>query len=175
MSHVEIEIRDGVGTLRLSGPRGNALSGEMMLDLSSAIRTVAGENSVRVVRLASAHPKLFCPGLDLVALADYTRGEMGGYMRTFSTVLTDLFALKKPVLASVSGAAVAGGCLLALTADWRILRTGAVMGLNEVKVGVPLPWTAVALLKSAAPASPEVGRVDFLPSAMSITRGPPPP
>ena len=49
-------------------------------------------------------------------------------------------------------AAVAGGCLLALTADWRVARRGAVMGLNEVKVGVPLPWSAVMLLKTAAPA-----------------------
>ena len=67
MSTVQIEIKDGVGTLRLAGPRGNAMSGELIEDLSSAIRTVAGEPSVRVVLLASAHPKLFCPGLDLVA------------------------------------------------------------------------------------------------------------
>jgi enoyl-CoA hydratase len=98
------------------------------------------------------HPKLFCPGLDLVALSDYSRAEMGGYMLAFTTVLTDLFALKKPVVAAVNGAAVAGGCLLALTADWRIAKRGAVMGLNEVKVGVPLPWSAVMLLKTAAPA-----------------------
>lgn len=152
MSTVQIEIRDGVGTLRLAGPRGNAMSGELVEDLSSAIRTVAGEPSVRVVHLASAHPKLFCPGLDLVALSDYSRGEMGGYMMSFATLLTDLFALKKPVVAAVNGAAVAGGCLLALTADWRIAKRGAVMGLNEVKVGVPLPWSAVMLLKTAAPA-----------------------
>jgi enoyl-CoA hydratase/carnithine racemase len=152
MSTVQIEIKDGVGTLRLAGPRGNAMSGELIEDLSSAIRTVAGEPSVRVVLLASAHPKLFCPGLDLVALSDYTRAEMGGYMLSFATVLTDLFALKKPVVAAVNGAAVAGGCLLALTADWRIAKRGAVMGLNEVKVGVPLPWSAVMLLKTAAPA-----------------------
>lgn len=152
MSTVQIEIRDGVGTLRLAGPRGNAMSGDLIEDLSSAIRTVAGESSVRVVLLASAHPKLFCPGLDLVALSDYTRAEMGGYMLSFATVLTDLFALKKPVVAAVNGAAVAGGCLLALTADWRIAKRGAVMGLNEVKVGVPLPWSAVMLLKTASPA-----------------------
>jgi enoyl-CoA hydratase len=146
MSTVQIEIKDGVGTLRLAGPRGNAMSGDLVEDLSSAIRTVAGEPSVRVVLLASAHPKLFCPGLDLVALSDYTRAELGGYMLAFATVLTDLFALKKPVVAAVNGAAVAGGCLLALTADWRIVKRGAIMGLNEVKVGVPLPWSAVALL-----------------------------
>ena len=114
---------------------------------------MGGEPSVKAVLLASAHPKLFCPGLDLVSLSGISRAEMGAYMVNFSTLLTDLFALKKPVVAAVNGAAVAGGCLLALTADWRITKRGAPMGLNEVKVGVPLPWSAVMLLRTAARAS----------------------
>lgn len=153
MSTVQIEIKDGIGAIRLAGPRGNAMSVPLVSDLSSALRTVGGEPSVRAVLLASAHPKLFCPGLDLVSLSGIGRAEMGAYMLDFSTLLTDLFALKKPVVAAVNGAAVAGGCLLALTADWRIVKRGAPMGLNEVKVGVPLPWSAVMLLKTAAPAS----------------------
>jgi enoyl-CoA hydratase len=47
----------------------------------------------------------------------------------------------------VSGHAVAGGCILALTADMRLLRRGAQIGLNEVKVGVPLPWDVAVLLR----------------------------
>jgi len=151
MSTVQIEIKDGVGTLRLAGPRGNAMNETLIADLSSAIRTVGGESSVKVVLLASAHPRLFCPGLDLVSLSERKRSELGAFMLDFSTALTDLFALRKPVVAAVNGAAVAGGCLLALTADWRVLRRGAAMGLNEVKVGVPLPWSAVMLLKTAVP------------------------
>ncbi len=153
MSTVQVEIKDGIGTIRLAGPRGNAMSEELVSDLSTALRTVGGEPSVRAVLLASAHPKLFCPGLDLLSLSGASRAEMGAYMVNFSTLLTDLFALKKPVVAAVNGAAVAGGCLLALTADWRITRRGAPMGLNEVKVGVPLPWSAVMLLRAAARAS----------------------
>jgi enoyl-CoA hydratase len=153
MSTVKVEIKDGIGTIRLAGPRGNALSASLVSDLSTALRTVGGEPSVRAVLLASAHPKLFCPGLDLVSLSEISRSEMGAYMVDFSALLTDLFALKKPVVAAVNGAAVAGGCLLALTADWRMVRRGAPMGLNEVKVGVPLPWTAVMLLRAAARAS----------------------
>jgi enoyl-CoA hydratase len=53
------------------------------------------------------------------------------------------------VVAAVSGAAVAGGCVLALTADWRVLAHGAPIGLNEVKVGVPLPWSVSLLLQGA--------------------------
>jgi enoyl-CoA hydratase len=129
------------------------MSGDLVSDLSSALRTVGGESSVKAVLLASAHPRIFCPGLDLVSLSAMGRSEIGAFMLNFSTVLTDLFALKKPVVAAVNGAAVAGGCLLALTADWRLAKRGASMGLNEIKVGVPLPWSAVMLLRSAVPGS----------------------
>ena len=151
MSTIQIEIKDGIGAIRLAGPRGNAMSAELVSDLSSALRTVGGESSVRTVLLSSAHPKLFCPGLDLLSLSQATRPEMGVFMVEFATLLTDLFALKKPVVAAINGAAVAGGCLLALTADWRIAKRGTMLGLNEVKVGVPLPWSAVMLLRTAAP------------------------
>lgn len=152
MSNIQVEIKDGIGTIRLAGPRGNAMSEALILDLSAALRTVGGEPSVKAVLLASAHPKLFCPGLDLVSLSVADRSELTTFMQHFSTVLTDLFALKKPVVAAVNGAAVAGGCLLALTADWRVVKRGAPLGLNEVKVGVPLPWSAVMLLRAAVPA-----------------------
>ncbi len=151
MSTITIEIKDGIGAVRLAGPRGNAMSPALVADLASALRTVGGDPSVRVVCLSSAHPKLFCPGLDLVALSEVKRPEMGEFMVDFSTLLTDMFALRKPLVAAVNGAAVAGGCLLALTADWRIAKRGAPLGLNEVKVGVPLPWSAVMLLRSVAP------------------------
>jgi enoyl-CoA hydratase/carnithine racemase len=156
MGTVQIEIKDGIGAIRLTGPRGNALSEELVSDLSSALRTVGGEPRVKAVLLASAHPKVFCPGLDLISLSGSSRTEMGAFMLNFATLLTDLFALKKPVVAAVNGVAVAGGCLLALAADWRVLRRGAAMGLNEVKVGVPLPWSAVMLLKSTVSASAHV-------------------
>ena len=152
MSTVQIEVKDGIGAIRLAGPRGNAMSENLLSDLSSALRTVGGDPSVRAVLLASAHAKLFCPGLDLVSLSGTPRTDMGAFMLNFSTVLTDLFALRKPMVAAVNGAAVAGGCLLALTADWRVVKRGAQMGLNEVKIGVPLPWSAVMLLKTASPA-----------------------
>lgn len=80
MSTIQIEIKDGIGAIRLAGPRGNAMSAELVSDLSSALRTVGGESSVRTVLLSSAHPKLFCPGLDLLSLSQATRPEMGVFM-----------------------------------------------------------------------------------------------
>jgi len=83
---------------------------------------------------------------------------MDEFMALFATTLLDLYAFPKPVVAALSGHAVAGGCVLALTADLRVLRRGAQIGLNEVKVGVPLPYGVAQLLRETVhrPALTEV-------------------
>lgn len=151
MSGVRIE-RDGrTAVLRLDKARGNAIDEPLVLSLTSATAELAQDDTVRGVLLASAHPKLFCPGLDLVTLAEYDREAMARFMTSFSVAVWALYGLPKPVVAAVSGAAVAGGCILALTGDYRVLRRGAPIGLNEVKVGVPLPWSVSLLLRASVP------------------------
>jgi enoyl-CoA hydratase len=151
MTGVRLE-RDGrLAVLRLDKARGNAIDEPLVEALAAAAAELARDDAVRGVMLASAHPKLFCPGLDLVALAEYDRGSMERFMGSFSVAVWALYGLAKPVVAAVSGAAVAGGCILALTADHRVLRRGAPIGLNEVKVGVPLPWSVTRLLRASVP------------------------
>lgn len=82
-------------------------------------------------------------------------------MRLFTRAVFSLYEMRKPVVAAVGGAAVAGGCILAMTADYRVLKRGAAIGLNEVKVGVPLPWSVTALLRASVPA-PALARVALL-------------
>ena len=151
MSGARVE-RDGrLAVLRLDKPRGNAIDEPLVEALAGAAAELARDDGVRGVLLASGHPKLFCPGLDLVALAEYDRASMGRFMSSFAVAVWALYGLPKPMVAAVSGAAVAGGCILALTADHRVLKRGAPIGLNEVKVGVPLPWSVTRLLRASVP------------------------
>jgi len=148
MSGVKIERQGGLAVLRLDKERGNAIDEPLVEALIGAVATLASDPGVRGILLASAHPKLFCPGLDLVALAEYDRPSMERFMGAFAMAVWALYGLPKPVVAAVSGAAVAGGCILALTADHRVLKRGAPIGLNEVKLGVPLPWSVTCLLRA---------------------------
>jgi enoyl-CoA hydratase/carnithine racemase len=152
MSLIRRETRDGQLMLTLDKARGNAMNPALIEELLDAAREAAEAESVRGVLLASARPKLFCPGLDLVELFELERPAMRAFMLRFAEAMWTLFALPKPVVAAVSGHAIAGGCILALTADWRVLAPGAQIGLNEVKIGVPLPWSVALLLRyTAAP------------------------
>jgi enoyl-CoA hydratase len=146
---LRLESHGPLAILRLDKPRGNAIDEELLADLLAACGELGRDQALRGVLLASAHPKLFCPGLDLVTLVGYDRAAMERFMTAFSQAVRGLFALERPVVAALSGHAVAGGCILALCADMRLLRRGAQIGLNEVKVGVPLPWEVVVLLRQA--------------------------
>jgi enoyl-CoA hydratase/carnithine racemase len=146
------ERQGPLAVLRLDKSRGNAIDEELVGELRQACADLEADDGVRGVLLASAHPKLFCPGLDLVSLVEYDRARLQRFMTAFGLMLSALYGLRKPVVAAVSGHAVAGGCILAMAADWRVLRRGGVtIGLNEVKVGVPLPLSVCALLRATVP------------------------
>jgi enoyl-CoA hydratase len=153
VSGIRIEKQGPLAVLRMDKARGNAIDEAFVTEMALATAEIAQDATVRGVLLASAHPKLFCPGLDLVTLLEYDRAGMDRFMKAFGEMALRLFALDKPVLAALSGHAVAGGCVLALTADHRILRRGAQIGLNEVRVGVPLPWSVALLLRASVPPS----------------------
>lgn len=144
--------RDGaIATLRLDKPHGNAIDPDLVRELTAVGREMAQDEGVRGVMLASAHSKVFCPGLDIPTLLEFDRATLTDFMRSFARALWGLYGLEKPTVAALAGHAVAGGCVLAMTADWRVLRRGARIGLNEVKVGVPLPWSVALLLHDRVP------------------------
>jgi Delta3-Delta2-enoyl-CoA isomerase len=145
---VAITIDQGLAIVRLSRDHGNAIDESLVDGLMAACQRVGADAGVRGVLLAS-RGKLFCPGLDLQDLVALDRRAMGRFMVKFRDMLLDLYTLPKPMVAAISGAAMAGGCILSLAADWRILRRGAPIGLNEIKVGVPLPYGVARVLKDS--------------------------
>jgi enoyl-CoA hydratase/carnithine racemase len=155
MAGIRRERHGPLAVLRLDKARGNAIDEALVEELREACRELEADDSVRAVLLASAHPKLFSPGLDLVSLIEFDRPRLQRFMTAFGQMVLALYGLRRPVVAAVSGHAVAGGCILAMAADWRVLRRGGVsIGLNEVKVGVPLPLSIAALLRATvAPVS----------------------
>lgn len=155
MTAIRVERQKHLAVVRLDKPRGNAIDEPLLDELTAACVQLDRDASVRGVLLASAHPKLFSPGLDLVGLLEYDRPAMQRFMGKFAAVVWHLYGLRKPVVAAINGHAIAGGCILALTADHRVLARGGVqIGLNEVRIGVPLPWSVAVLLRAVvAPAA----------------------
>lgn len=146
---VTMTVDGHLATIRLDREHGNAVNDDLLQGLMTAYNEAIADPEVRGLLLTSAG-KLFSPGLDLRDLLEFERRQMHRFMSRFSACLIVMYTCPKPVVAALRGHALAGGCVLALTAEWRVLREGALIGLNEVKVGVPLPFGVTTILREAA-------------------------
>ncbi|MGN5238185.1 MULTISPECIES: crotonase/enoyl-CoA hydratase family protein [unclassified Rhodococcus (in: high G+C Gram-positive bacteria)] len=132
--------RDGaVTTIVLNRPdRRNAVDGPMAAQLREAIEAFDADEKQRVAVLwgAGGH---FCAGADLTALGDsQRRHELDPQGGGTGPMGPSRMALSKPLIAAVSGYAVAGGLELALLADLRVCESDAVFGVFCRRWGVPL-------------------------------------
>lgn len=148
---VNLTVEDGVATVRIEREHGNAIDDLLIAGLTTAFHELGDDSAVQGV-LLTAGGKMFSPGLDLQELLPLDRPAMEHFMERFDACVLQLYTFPKPVVAALQGHALAGGFILALTADWRIARSGAMVGLNEIKVGVPLPFGVSQVLRSAVPA-----------------------
>jgi 3,2-trans-enoyl-CoA isomerase len=127
-----------VRELRLNRPPVNALSGELIVALKQAIQS-APADGVRALVL-SGTPGRFSGGLDVPLLLGLDRAAMAVLWRDFYGLLHAIAASPIPIVAAITGHAPAGGTVLALFCDWRVMALGDYkLGLNEVQVGIPLP------------------------------------
>lgn len=137
MSAVRVDDReDGVSVVTLDRPRANAIDSRLVDELHAAIRKLAG---ARAVVLASSQP-IFSAGWDLPAIRGRNREAMGVFLSEFCDLVREIFTFEAPVVAALPGHAIAGGLILAATADERFAADGdGLFGLSEVPLGVPLP------------------------------------
>lgn len=142
---VRRDTADQITLLRMD--RGaNALNTTLIAELADHLSELQRCGAPGLV-LASTHPGVFCPGLDLKALDGGSRALVRDLIGSFNSILRLLVAYPGPTVAAVAGHAVAGGCLLALACDRRVMaRAGARMGLSEINLGLPVPAGAVAMM-----------------------------
>jgi enoyl-CoA hydratase len=137
MSVIRVDNReDGIAVVTLDRPRVNAIDSRLVDELHAAIRRLSG---VRALVLASSQP-VFSAGWDLPAIRGRSRAEMVTFVSEFCDLVREIFSFPSPVVAALPGHAIAGGLILAATADERIAADGdGLFGLSEVPLGVPLP------------------------------------
>lgn len=136
---VRTDIDGPVSTIVMSRPRQrNAVDREMANRLREAFERFEADGSQRVAVLWGDHG-VFCAGADLGALGDPARrNELDPEGAGAGPMGPSRMALSKPLIAAVSGHAVAGGLELALLADLRVAEAGAVFGVFCRRWGVPL-------------------------------------
>jgi enoyl-CoA hydratase/carnithine racemase len=146
--NVRIEHERGVTIAYLSRGITNALDLELVTGLSQAIEGVKLDADICGLVLASANDKFFSIGFDIPQLFDLSPDDFASFYRAFNRLCLNLYTLPKPTVAAITGHATAGGCILALCCDYRIIAQGRkLIGLNEIKLGVPVPYVADRILR----------------------------
>ena len=124
--------------LRLDRPPANALSPELVAALRAAIEAAPGEGARALV--LSGSPRMFSGGLDVPHLIQLDRAAILAAWRDFYGMMRALAASPIPVAAAITGHSPAGGAVISLFCDVRIMAEGDFrIGLNEVQVGLFLP------------------------------------
>jgi enoyl-CoA hydratase len=132
MSIVDFECNDGVAVIALNRPRvRNAVNAEVARRVCEAVDEIEQRRDVRVVVLTGAGDT-FCSGMDLKAFLAGERASIPG--RGFAGFTARPPQI--PTIAAVEGAAVGGGCELALACDMVVASETARFGVPEVKRGL---------------------------------------
>ncbi len=143
---LRLEQRGVVATLTFFRPPANALNHALFTELLTVLKKLH-DPSVRAV-VMTGQGRFFSAGLDLFEVFGYSPEQGARFAADFDDAITGLFALPKPVVAAINGHAIAGGTVLAATADFRLLGEGeAKLGITEIQVGVPFPASALEAVR----------------------------
>lgn len=139
MEHIKVNVKDHIATVTLNRGKSNALNFALIAELDEMFENILKDDTLAGVILTGNAP-FFSAGLDLIELYDYDEKRVKDFWILFLKFVKNLVGFKKPLVAAVSGHAPAGGCVMALAADYRIMADGPfIIGLNEVPVGIIVP------------------------------------
>jgi Delta3-Delta2-enoyl-CoA isomerase len=145
---VRLERKDQIGILFIDTARNNAINEDFIAEAHGLMDEAERDPAIRALIVTSSHPTIFCPGVDLPSLM----GRSGPEMRTFYDALTGLVRRKvvypKPEVYALNGHTIAGGCMMALAGDYRVMAQGRhACGMMEIDVGLAAPIGVVEMLR----------------------------
>jgi enoyl-CoA hydratase len=145
---IERTENEGIVTLRLAHGKVSALDLELVETMALAVAELSASDARALVITGTGSS--FSAGVDLFRLIEGGKEYVERFVPALARMLLDLFSLPKPLIVAANGHAVAGGCILALAGDYRLMAAGnARMGMPELLVGVPFPPTIIEALRFA--------------------------
>lgn len=132
---VNLEVSDGVGVIRLERPPMNAISRQVVVEITEVAQDIGPSEEVKAVVIWGGE-KIFAAGADIKEFTAQTAGGIFRYGQFLQRSFTMLADLPQVTIAAVNGYALGGGCELAMTADFRFAGEEAVFGQPEIKLGI---------------------------------------
>lgn len=138
MSSIQIEEYPHAVLLRLAKGVTSPINLALVNDLAAAVADIKQHHQGVVI---AGGDKFFSIGLDIPTMIKTSPEEFSEFWNAFNQLLFDIYTLPMPTICAMRGNTIAGGTVLALTCDYRYgADNGKKMGLNEIKLGVPIPY-----------------------------------
>lgn len=155
MGHVSIRDHgDGVAVLTLDRPPANAMDLALLEEIVAAVQRIADDPPRALV--LTGRPGFFSAGVDLKQAPTHGPDDRRRMVAAINAMAIGVYELPFPVLGAITGHAVAGGLVLALCTDLRVVSSAGRYGLTEVRVGIAFPQAAIGVV--AAELAPHAAR-----------------
>jgi 3,2-trans-enoyl-CoA isomerase len=145
MNTLQLIVKDRLAIIALDRGRSNPINHEMVKELTACIKNMAGDNNIGGIIL-TGKDGFFSSGIDLIEAYDYNEEQIREFWIDFLALQNTLAAFNKPLVAAISGHSPAGGCIMAICCDYRVMADGKfIIGLNEIPVGIIVPGSVFHL------------------------------
>ncbi|KAK9535669.1 hypothetical protein VZT92_008039 [Zoarces viviparus] len=147
---VEFDQSTGVAVMRLQSPPVNSLSLEFLTELCIGVEKLEMDKSCRGLIITSSQPKVFSAGLDITEMYGKSPERCGEFWRAVQEMWLKLYGSNMITIAAINGSSPAGGCLMSLTCDYRIMADNPrySIGLNETQLGIVAPFWFMDTMKN---------------------------
>jgi len=145
---MKLERQDQAGILYIDTDRNNAINDEFIREAHELMDEAERDPAIRALVVTSTHKTLFCPGVDLPSLMGRSAPEMRRFYEALTEIVRRKVAYPKPEVYALNGHTIAGGCMMALAGDYRLMAKGRFsFGLMEVDVGLAAPIGVVEMIR----------------------------
>jgi len=147
---IDLTHQGSVAVLRMIHGKANALDLEFCDALTKQLEECRQTADGAIVLTGTG--RMFSAGVDLLRVVDGGAAYVRRFLPALGRMLETLFSLQKPVVAAINGHAIAGGCVMACAADYRMMaREPGRIGIPELLVGVPFPVVPIEIVRFAVP------------------------
>ncbi|XP_062444063.1 enoyl-CoA delta isomerase 1, mitochondrial [Rhea pennata] len=139
---VELDEGSGIATMKFKSPPVNSLSLDFLTEFCISLEKLENNRDCRGVIITSAIPKIFSSGLDITEMCGKSTEHYAEFWRAVQEMWLRLYGSNMVTVAAVNGSSPAGGCLVALSCDYRIMAENPKfsIGLNEAQLGIVAPF-----------------------------------
>ncbi|XP_042294552.1 LOW QUALITY PROTEIN: enoyl-CoA delta isomerase 1, mitochondrial [Sceloporus undulatus] len=139
---VEFDENKGVAVMKMKSPPVNSLSLDFLTEFVINLEKLENDKGCRGVILTSGTPHIFSAGLDIMEMVGKSEAHYTEFWKAVQEMWLTLYNSSMVTLAAINGSSPAGGCLMAMSCDYRIMADNPKygIGLNETQLGIVAPF-----------------------------------